>query len=205
MRVDIEVNTLSQGAYSPCVYRHKTRRLWYFVHSSDNVGLRAEVDLCGTVSKRVIIKLRGYLGLVAHQKLQMRIPNRVLTWRSSEEGRGERGRPTTRGPLVACLWLGAQEEPGNRSTLGQAHVLGKEPAKDWLWAPLWLSEPGSATGPPDRKRTGRQIRVQILCANVGCYGKHGADASSGEQSPPRRQGLACFFPRVTRTVGQESS
>ena len=32
---DLEVNNFSQRAHSPCVYRHKTRRLWHFVHGGD--------------------------------------------------------------------------------------------------------------------------------------------------------------------------
>ena len=73
VRGDVEVNNLSQGAYSPCVYRHKTWWLWYFVHGDDNVGLGAVVDLewyRQQVSKRFTTKLRGYLGLAAHDKCE---------------------------------------------------------------------------------------------------------------------------------------
>ena len=38
-------DNLLQGAYSPCVYRHQSRRLWYCVYSDDYVGLGAEVDI----------------------------------------------------------------------------------------------------------------------------------------------------------------
>ena len=40
--------------------------------------------------KRFIMTLRGNLGLAAHHSREMRILNRVLTWRSSEAGRAER-------------------------------------------------------------------------------------------------------------------
>ena len=38
VRGEFKVNNFSQGAYSLCVYRHKTRRLWNFVHGDDYVG-----------------------------------------------------------------------------------------------------------------------------------------------------------------------
>ena len=58
----------------------------------DNAGLGTEVDLewcTQQVSKRVNMKLRGFQGLEAHHKHEMRIMNRVLTWRLSEAGRAE--------------------------------------------------------------------------------------------------------------------
>ena len=45
VRNDFEANDFSQGAYSPNVCRHKTRRLWDFVHGDDNVSLGVEVVL----------------------------------------------------------------------------------------------------------------------------------------------------------------
>ena len=48
------------------VYKHKTRRLWYYVDGDDYVDLGAEADLPwyrGQVSMRFIIKLGVYLAL----------------------------------------------------------------------------------------------------------------------------------------------
>ena len=100
------------------------------------------LDGCGTlcrgdfewyrqqVSKMLIIKVSGYLGLAAHHKREMRILSRVLTWIPSEAGRAEmityEGNPRTRGRLVAWLWLEAREEPGEDGILGRARVLGKK-------------------------------------------------------------------------------
>ena len=35
---------LVQGLFSPCVFRHSLRRLWYFVHGDDYVGIVAQSD-----------------------------------------------------------------------------------------------------------------------------------------------------------------
>ena len=93
VRDDIEGNNFSQGAYPRCVYRNKRRRMWYCVHSDDYVRLGAQVDhewYRQEVSKRFIMTLRANLGPGAHHSREMRILNRVLTWRSSEAGRAER-------------------------------------------------------------------------------------------------------------------
>ena len=66
--------------------------MWYSVHGDDYVGLGAEVDVewyRQQVSKRFIMKLRGYLGPAAHHKREMCIQNRVFIWRSSEAGSAE--------------------------------------------------------------------------------------------------------------------
>ena len=62
-------------------------------HSDANVRLGARVDhewYRQEVIKRFIMTLRGNLGLAAHHSREMRILNRVLTWRSSEAGRAGR-------------------------------------------------------------------------------------------------------------------
>ena len=62
------------------------------MHGDDIVGLGAEVHLewfRQQVSKKLIMKLGGYLGFAARAKREMRILNRVFTWRSSEAGRAE--------------------------------------------------------------------------------------------------------------------
>ena len=85
-------NDFVQGSFSPCVYRHKTRKLWYFVHGDDYVGIGSETDLewyRTQVSKRFIMKLRGYLGPSSRHKQEMRILNRVLTWRVADASRNE--------------------------------------------------------------------------------------------------------------------
>ena len=61
VRNDVEVNNFSKKAYSPCVYRHKT----LLCTVTTTWGLGAEVDLgwfMQHVSKKFIVKLRGYLG-----------------------------------------------------------------------------------------------------------------------------------------------
>ena len=58
VRDDFEVNDFSQGVYSPCVDRHKTRRLRCIVRGGGYVGLGAQVDLewfRQQVSKRFIM------------------------------------------------------------------------------------------------------------------------------------------------------
>ena len=92
VREDFEVNNFAQGAFSLCLYRHKTPWLSYFVHGDDCVGLEVEADVAWyrqQVSKRFIMKFRGYLGPAAHHKRGMRILNRVFTRTSSEAGRAE--------------------------------------------------------------------------------------------------------------------
>ena len=86
------MKNISQGVYSPCVYRHQTRRLSYSVHVDEFVGLGEEADLewyRQQVRPRLVTKLRGCLGPAAHHKRETLKQNRVLTWRSSEAGRTE--------------------------------------------------------------------------------------------------------------------
>ena len=58
VRGDVEANDFSQGVYSPCVYPHKTRRLWYFVHGDDYVGLWTWSGTDSKPAQRFIMKLR---------------------------------------------------------------------------------------------------------------------------------------------------
>ena len=86
-----ESKDFEQGCFSACVYRHKAKRLWYFVHGDDYVGLGMETDLewyRKEVSQRFIIKRTGYLGPAAHHKLEITILNRVLTWRVADAAKG---------------------------------------------------------------------------------------------------------------------
>ena len=53
VRDDFEVRTFSQGAYSPCDYRHKTQRLWYFVHGRD-AGSRSGPLVVQTASRQEV-------------------------------------------------------------------------------------------------------------------------------------------------------
>ena len=72
-----------QGIYSPCVYRHKTKRMWFFVHCDDYVGLGLRNDLLGFLAQlkaRFLVKNRGTLGPGPDDVRQTRISNRVLTW-----------------------------------------------------------------------------------------------------------------------------
>ena len=134
VRDDFEVNNFTQGANSPCLQRPKTRRSWYFVHGDDYVELCAEMDLewyRQLVSQRFILKLRVYLGPAAYHKREMRILNRVLTWRSSEAGRDEMiTRKETHDTWASC-WVTmawSTGRAGSRQYLGTSSAfLAKNP------------------------------------------------------------------------------
>ena len=121
-----------------CVYRNKRRRMWYCVHSDDYVRLGARVDhewYRLEVIKRFIMTLRGNLGPAAHHSREMRILNRVLTWRSSEAGRAER---------ITC-----EEDPRNENLLLRDY--GVEPGKSWVKTVQYLGT---------RPRSWQRTRVQ---------------------------------------------
>ena len=44
-RPSSSLHDFTHGAYSPCVLKHKTKRIWYLVHEDDYVGVGAEPDL----------------------------------------------------------------------------------------------------------------------------------------------------------------
>ena len=71
--------------------------------------------------KRFIMTLRGNLGLAAHHSREMRILNRVLTWRSSEAGRAER---------ITC-----EEDPRHENLLLRDY--GVEPGKSRVKTVPW--------------------------------------------------------------------
>ena len=82
--------------------------------------------------KRFIMTLRGNVGLAAHHSREMRILNRVLTWRSSEARRAGRitceEDPRHENLLLRDYGVEFGKSRGEDSTLGHARVLGKEPA-----------------------------------------------------------------------------
>ena len=72
-----------QGRYSTCVYKHRTRTLYYFVHGDDYVGIGSRADLAWfaeRLKERFLIKVRGILGPASSDCRSIRILNRVLTW-----------------------------------------------------------------------------------------------------------------------------
>ena len=71
--------TLDQAALALCM-------------ATTTVGLGSDLDLewrCRQVSQQFIVKLRGYLGSGANRKKEIRILNRVLTWRVADSPLGE--------------------------------------------------------------------------------------------------------------------
>ena len=90
VRDDFKKNDFKQGMYSPCVFRHTDRFLFYFVHGDDYVGLGSRKDVdwyLSRVSQRFIIKERGVLGPGGVN--EMRILNRVITYRPAGDGQPE--------------------------------------------------------------------------------------------------------------------
>ena len=71
----------SRKECAPRVYKHMTRRLWYFVHGDDHFDLGAEADhpwYREQVSKRVHFQARRVPGTAQHQKREVRSLHRVL-------------------------------------------------------------------------------------------------------------------------------
>ena len=92
--------------------------MWYCVHSDDYVRLGARVDhewYRQEVIKRFIMTRRGNFGLAAHHSREMRILNRVLTWRPSEAGRAGR--------------ITYEEDPRHENILLREY--GVEPRRSW--------------------------------------------------------------------------
>ena len=73
----------TSGVASPCVFIHKTRRLWLTVHGDDFPLLGSNEDL-GWFEKEINtkfeVKVRGRLGPGPNDMKSVRILNRIVEW-----------------------------------------------------------------------------------------------------------------------------
>ena len=77
----------NSGIASPCVFKHKTRRLWLAVHGDDLALLGSDEDLDWfekEIKAKFEVKVRGRLGPGANDLEFIRILNRIVEW--SQDG-----------------------------------------------------------------------------------------------------------------------
>ena len=73
-----------RGRASPCCYTHRSRDLRCIVHGDDFVFAGTEKDLewvCGHMGKSFLVKVIGRLGGDDDDLQELRVLNRVLSWR----------------------------------------------------------------------------------------------------------------------------
>ena len=71
------------GVASPCVFKHKTRKLWLTVHGDDFTLLGSDADLDwfeNEIKKKFEVKIRGRLGPGPGDVKSIRILNRIIEW-----------------------------------------------------------------------------------------------------------------------------
>ena len=73
----------TSGIASPCVFKHKTRRLWLTVHGDDFTLLGSDEDLDwfeDEIKKKFEVKVRGRLGPGPNDVKSIRILTRIVEW-----------------------------------------------------------------------------------------------------------------------------
>ena len=71
------------GVASPCVFKHKSRKLWLTVHGDDFTLLGSDADLDwfeDEIKKKFEVKVRGRLGPGPDDVKSIRILNRIIEW-----------------------------------------------------------------------------------------------------------------------------
>ena len=73
----------TSGRASPCVFKHKTRRIWLTVHGDDITLLGSDADLGWfelNITEEFEVKVRGRLGPGEEDMKSIRILNRIIEW-----------------------------------------------------------------------------------------------------------------------------
>ena len=81
-----------QGLFSPCVYKHLMKKLFFFHHGDDFVvaGTREHTAwLTKELGKVFVVKDRGVLSGDARDLKEIRVLNRLLRWRDRWAAGGE--------------------------------------------------------------------------------------------------------------------
>ena len=73
----------NNGIASPCIFKHKTIRLWLTVHGDDFTLLGSDEDLDwfeSMIKEKFEVKVRGRLGPGLSDTKSIRILNRIIEW-----------------------------------------------------------------------------------------------------------------------------